>query len=80
MHKLLTQGFTSFLRRRRAQRHFARRPLLDAVAAHALRATAPEHLAADMLLAARAEPAAAIARFQSHENGLTAAEIGGAHV
>jgi len=74
MHKLLTQGFTSFLRRRRAQRHFARRPLLDALAAHARPAAAPEHLAGDVLLAARDEPAAAIARFRSHHDGLTAAE------
>jgi len=35
MHKHLTQGFSSFLRRRRVRRHFERRPLLDAlVAAH----------------------------------------------
>ncbi len=35
MHKGLTQGFSTFLRRRRVKRHFERRPLLDAlVAAH----------------------------------------------
>ena len=31
MHKFLTQGFSTFLRRRRVQRHFERRPLLGAL-------------------------------------------------
>jgi P-type Mg2+ transporter len=74
MRKALTEGFTTFLRRRRAQRHFARRPLLDALAARALPTTAPHDLAGDTLLAARDEPAAALARLQSHATGLTATE------
>ena len=33
MQKVLTQGFSTFLRRRRVKRHFERRPLLDALVA-----------------------------------------------
>ena len=77
MHKALTQGFTSFLRRRHAQRHFARRPLFETLAANAAVANegaAPAHINDDMLRAARDEPTAALARLQSRANGLSAAE------
>lgn len=66
--KALTQGFSSFLRRRRAKRHFERRPLLDGLGASA----AP--LGEDVLAAARDEPAQALARLQSQADGLDAAE------
>ena len=33
MQKVLTQGFSTFVRRRRVQRHFERRPLPDALVA-----------------------------------------------
>src|SRR5450631_3695059 len=77
MRKALTQGFTTFLRRRHAQRHFARRPLLDALSRDVVTtpsAPVERHLGADMLLAARDEPAALIARLQSHDNGLSTVE------
>jgi len=41
MHKGLTQGFTTFLRRRRVQRHFERRPLLGALVAAPVAAPVP---------------------------------------
>jgi P-type Mg2+ transporter len=83
MRKALTQGFTTFLRRRHAQRHFARRPLLASLAAKAAQAKpvaqdkpVPEVvlLADDKLLVSHDEPAAAIKRLKSHESGLSAAE------
>ena len=83
MRKALTQGFTNFLRRRHAQRHFARRPLLASLAAKAAQATpvvqdkpVPDvaRLADDKLLVSHDEPAAAIKRLKSHESGLSAAE------
>ena len=37
MQKVLKQGFSTFLRRRRVQQHFERHPLLEALAA------APDH-------------------------------------
>ena len=83
MRKALTQGFTTFLRRRHAQRHFARRPLLASLTAKAAKAkpvvqevpTAGTACRTDeMLLASHDEPAAAIKRLNSHENGLSATE------
>jgi Mg2+-importing ATPase len=71
--KLFTQGFSHFLRRRRALRHFGRRPLLGALAAgHA--PAAPAALAADLQRAAAETPAAALARLGTREQGLTPAE------
>ncbi len=79
MRKVLTQGFSTFLRRRRAQRHFERRPLLEALAALPLPpvAAGTERQAAlsqDIVRAALDEPAAALARLGSQADGLDAAE------
>ena len=79
MQRLLTQGFSSFLRRRRAQRHFERRPLLGAlVAAHAPAPEARNAIAATLgqalLAAAHDDPAQALARLQSQADGLDSAE------
>lgn len=81
MHRVFTQGFSTFLRRRRVLRHFERRPLLDALAA------APESspdvsvgtpyaraLSQALLTAAQDEPAAALARLQSQADGLDVSE------
>ncbi len=79
MKKLLTQGFSTFLRRRRAQGHFARRPLLDTLAA-APAAAAPgaaragAALGQTLLAAAQGQPAQALACLQSQADGLDAAE------
>lgn len=69
----LTQGFSSFLHRRRALRHFGRRPLLATVAhGHATEASLPLTL---NLLRAATEPAAQVLnRLGSSEQGLTASE------
>lgn len=86
MRKALTQGFTTFLRRRHAQRHFARRPLLASLTPKVAQVsqTTPVVLGEpspravgrtdEMLLAAYDEPAAAIKRLNSHENGLSGTE------
>ncbi len=74
MRKFFTQGFTTFLRRRRVHRHFARRPSLDVLTAHARSDAASEQVATEMLLVARDDPAAALERLHSHENGLSATE------
>ncbi|MCU0774331.1 MAG: magnesium-translocating P-type ATPase [Ideonella sp.] len=66
--------FSRFLRGRRRLRHFARHPLLDALARRGSRAHVPAHLAQDLLLVARAEPAAALARLHAHAEGLSARE------
>jgi len=79
MRKLLTQGFSTFLRRRRATKHFERRPLLDTLVASP--APVPQAAAAgvaaissDLLAASREEPALALARLRSQADGLDAAE------
>ncbi len=75
MSKPLTQAFSTFLLRRRAKRHFERRPMLDA-----LRAALPGSAASaatpgqEILTAAREEPAQALARLQSQADGLDSAE------
>jgi Mg2+-importing ATPase len=74
----LQQGFSTFLRRRRARHHFERRPLLASLtAAHgaaSARGAGPAPLGQDLLAAAREEPAQALARLQSRTDGLDAAE------
>jgi P-type Mg2+ transporter len=70
----LTRAFSSFLRRRRALRHFGRHPLLDALAGRGPSRAAPEHVTADLLRIAHDEPAQAITRLKSHEQGLSARE------
>jgi Mg2+-importing ATPase len=77
MNKILTQGFSTFLRSRRAKKHFERRPLLDTLAAsHAavLPASSPGPFDQILLAAAQDEPAQALARLQSSAEGLNAAE------
>jgi P-type Mg2+ transporter len=74
LHPSLTEGFTHFLHRRRARRHFERLPLLDA-----LTATKPEPphggaLAQSLLAAAAAEPADLLARLDARADGLDAIE------
>lgn len=74
MYKALTQGFSTFLHRRRARKHFERRPLLDALMAPPMRGVGKGALGQDMLAAALDEPAQALARLQSQAEGLDAAE------
>src|SRR6185436_15425923 len=74
MSHSLKHPFSAFLRRRHVQRHFARRPLLSAVVAHEAVAAVPAPISGDLLLAAHDDPSAAIARLQSHDDGLTAEE------
>jgi len=71
---LLTHRFTGFLRHRRTLKHFGRHPLGDALAGRGPAAPASENLARSLLLAARDEPQAAIARFESHADGLSTRE------
>ena len=78
MHKALTQGFSTFLRRRRAKKHFERRPLLESLPARpeppAKLGGAGAALGQDVLAAAQDEPAQALARLQSSADGLDGAE------
>jgi Mg2+-importing ATPase len=85
MHKVLTQGFSTFLRRRRVQRHFERRPLLDSLVAApvpvpslaagaGVAAADVRALSQTLLAAAQNDAAAALARLQSQADGLDAAE------
>ena len=68
MKKLLTQGFSSFLRGRRAKGHFERRPMLETLTAR------PAAAPADLLAAALEEPAQALLRLASQAGGLDEAE------
>jgi len=70
----LTAWFGGTARHRRTLKHYGRHPLQDALAGHGPKAAAPIALAADLLLAARSTPAAAIALLKSHDDGLTARE------
>ena len=79
MLKGFTQGFSTFLRQRRVQRHFERRPLLDALVAEpvplpAAGAANARALGQVLLTAAQDEPTAALARLQSQLDGLDSAE------
>jgi Mg2+-importing ATPase len=75
MHPILTQGFSSFLRRRRAKAHFERRPLLGALVAAAPAVAGPAAAWGQALLAAALDkPEQALARLQSQVAGLDAAE------
>ena len=70
----LTHWFSRFLRRHRRLRHFGRRALPGLLAARGRAQRVPDRLASDLLRVAREEPAAAIARLESHADGLSAAE------
>ena len=74
MRHSLTQAFSTFLRRRHAQGHFGRHPPLATLVKRDTAAAARTPLSDDLLLAARDDPAGAIARLQSNANGLTVAE------
>ena len=74
MIRALTHGYSGFLRRRRAQKHFGRHPLTNLLAGRGPVPGAAEPLALDLLLVARDSPAAAIARLVSHADGLTSRE------
>ena len=73
-HHFLAHGFSGFLRRRRTLKHFVRHPLLDTLAGHGPTQAAPEQMARELLRVARDEPAEAIARLKSHQDGLSARE------
>ena len=78
MKKVLQQGFSTFLRRRRAKQHFERRPLLESLttapAAASVSGAAPAALGQILLEVARDSPAQALVRLQSHTDGLDVAE------
>ncbi len=83
MYKTLTQGFSNFLRHRRAQRYFERRPLLNALvaapvpapaAATGVSVTDARALGQALLTASQEEPNTALARLQSQADGLDTAE------
>jgi len=86
MHKALTQGFSHFLRRRGAKRHFERRPtpgvpgtvitppLHGAPGAAPAAAVGAKVVGPDLLAAAAGEPAEVLARLQSRADGLDTAE------
>jgi Mg2+-importing ATPase len=71
MRSSLTQAFTTFLRRRHAQRHFARRPHLAALVKQDAAAPTRAPFSNDLLLAAHDDPSGAIARLKSNADGLT---------
>jgi len=68
LEKAFTQRFSHVLHRRRAQRHFERRPLLETLTA------SPAALGREALAAAGDAPAQALARLQTQAGGLEAAE------
>ena len=70
----LRRLFSRFLRRHRALRHFGRHPLVATLAGRGPVAPLPDATAAELMRAARDEPAAAIARLDSHPDGLSARE------
>ncbi len=76
MSKPLTQAFSTFLLRRRAKQHFERRPMPDAL--HAALPGGGAAFAAEVgqeiLVAAREEPAQALARLHSQAGGLDSAD------
>ena len=74
MTNLLTQWFSGFLRRRRVLRHFGRQPMGDRLGGHGPTPAVPDPLARDLLALAAGEPAAALARLHSREQGLSARE------
>ncbi len=79
MKKTLTQGFSTFLRRRRAKKHFERRPLLETLTATRKSETSKSAgpitgLGQALLTAAQDEPAQAMERLNSQTDGLDSAE------
>jgi len=74
MNSILTQWFSGFLRRRRALKHFNRHALVAPLASRGPAAQPPAPLAQALLAIAQDDVPAAIARLQSHEDGLDARE------
>ncbi len=79
MNKVLTEGFSNFLRRRRAKGHFERRPLLESLTAAPAPAlpSSPIVTAAvgqDLLTAAQGGAAQALKLLESQADGLDGAE------
>ena len=77
--KVLTEGFSTFLRRRRAKGHFERRPLLESLTAEPAEALlkGPGVAAAGapaLLAAGRGGPGQALALLKSQADGLDGAE------
>jgi P-type Mg2+ transporter len=70
----LKHFFSRFLRSRRALQHFGRHPWGDMLAAHGPAQAVPADLAKSLMLAALEDSPACLARFESHETGLPAAE------
>ena len=70
----LKHWFGRFLRRRRALQHFGRHPLVDTLAANGPAQAIPADLANQLMQVALEDAPAAIARFESHENGLIASD------
>lgn len=68
MPQALSQGFTTFLRRRHALRHFRRHPLLPELGSR------PRPFAPDLQMASEATPAQALLKLRSGPEGLDAAE------
>jgi P-type Mg2+ transporter len=84
MNKPLTEGFSSFLNRRRAKQHFERRPLLDTLLSSPVAlpdgswdgrdSRGAPAVGAELLATALESPAQALARMQSRHDGLDATE------
>ena len=70
----LKHWFSRFLQRRRALQHFGRHPLVDTLAAHGPARPVPADLAKNLMQAALEDTPTALARFDSREAGLPAAE------
>ncbi|MCY1165852.1 MAG: magnesium-translocating P-type ATPase [Pseudomonadota bacterium] len=74
MNNIFTNWFSGFLRGRRATLLFGRRALLETVAGQGRGEAIPDHLSRDLLKAASDDMAAALLRFDSHDDGLSAPE------
>jgi len=67
----LKKWLSGVLRRRRVLRHFGRHALQDKLAGRGPAQAVPDVVARDLLRAAHDDPAAALARLKSHEDGLS---------
>jgi Mg2+-importing ATPase len=74
MQKALTQGFSQFLRRRAAKRHFERRPLAGVAGLVLPAAASAKGIGQALLAAALGDPADVLQRLQSQADGLDADE------
>ena len=76
MNNIFKNWFSGFLRGRRSTLLFGRRALLDTVGAQGQAEAIPESLSRDLLKASSDDIPAALLRFESHEDGLSAPEAG----